>query len=364
MVQVINKIKNLIFQDVKNENETKKVAVILRLNSLLMCMYYVCLSIIFMVAGQGRLILLCVVCFLVFILPFYFTYINRTKLAVILTQLLILGSILVFVVEFGGDFGIHYFIYTMLILNFTTNYLSSSRKILVAIGLGIIQLIFQSFAGVSVIGQVLSGGAMVVLHVINTFYIFMTMVAALIFVSKESVEMESKLIRYNEKMQHLASVDPLTGLLNRRSMKEYLERQKKQCRDGSIGTMSIALGDIDFFKNVNDTYGHDCGDMVLKNMAEIFRQFMEDKGKVSRWGGEEFLLVFGDCNGDDALIQLTRLLSQIRKNEMIYKDQKIKVTMTFGLEEVNVRKSMEDDIHEADRKLYLGKDGGRNQIVY
>ncbi len=363
MVQMMVRIKDLVFQDVKNENETKKVAVILRLNSLLMCMYFVCLSVVFVVE-QRRFTLLCVLCFFAFFLPFYFTYINQTKLAVIFTQFLLLGSIFVFVVEFGGDFGIHYFIYTMLILNFTTNYLSSSRKALVAIGLGIIQLIFQSFAGINAVGQILSGAAIVAIHVINTFYIFMTMVAALIFVSKESVEMESKLVRYNEKMQHLASVDPLTGLWNRRSMKEYLEAQKKQCRDGNIGTMSIALGDIDFFKKVNDTYGHDCGDAVLKNMAVIFRQFMEDKGKVSRWGGEEFLLVFRDCNGDDALIQLSKLLTLIRKNEIIYKDQKIKVTMTFGLVEVNFRKGIEEDIHEADRKLYLGKEGGRNQIVY
>ncbi len=317
-----------------------------------------------MAAKQGRLTLLGIICFLIFILPFYFTYVNRTKSAVILTQLLLLGSILVFVMEFGGEFGIHYFIYTMLILNFTTNHFTSSWKILIAIGLGIIQLGFQSYAGVSVVGQILSGGAMVALHVVNTFYIFMTMTAALIFISKESTEMESKLIRYNEKMHRLASLDPLTGLLNRRSMKEYLEEQKKQCRDGSGGTMSIALGDIDFFKKVNDSYGHDCGDVVLKCMAEMFRQFMEDKGKASRWGGEEFLLAFGDCNGDDALIQLTALMSLIRNKEIVYNGQKIKVTMTFGLEEIDVRKGMEDDIHEADRKLYLGKEGGRNQIVY
>lgn len=78
------------------------------------------------------------------------------------------------------------------------------------------------------------------------------------------MEMEQKLVQYNEKLHKLASLDPLTGLLNRRSMREYLEKRIKAYNDGHVESMALAIGDIDYFKKINDTYGHECGDIVLK----------------------------------------------------------------------------------------------------
>lgn len=162
-------------------------------------------------------------------------------------------------------------------------------------------------------------------------------------------------------LRTMVEQDALTGLFNRRCANRKLEqiiaRSKEQ------GTpFCVALGDIDFFKKVNDTYGHDCGDLVLKTLSDIMRQHMLSCGFVARWGGEEFLLTFDRMHAEAAYECLQKLLEKIRNTEIIYQDQSVKATMTFGLTESSSLESKQL-IHEADEKLYRGKSGGRNQIV-
>ena len=162
----------------------------------------------------------------------------------------------------------------------------------------------------------------------------------------------------------MASIDPLTGLYNRWSMRSYLEKIAGKYASGEIGYVSVAIGDIDFFKKTNDTYGHDAGDMVLKELAKVILEAMEKEGKVCRWGGEEFLFVFQNKNGDQANEVLHDILKRIRGMGIPYQGVWIHVTMTFGLEEYSGEKDMETIIRAADQKLYHGKENGRNQIVY
>ena len=155
--------------------------------------------------------------------------------------------------------------------------------------------------------------------------------------------------------------DALTALFNRRSANRKLEQLIAKSK-GQDTCFCAALGDIDFFKKVNDTYGHDCGDLVLKTISDIMRRHMFHCGFVSRWGGEEFLLVFDRMDLDTALKSLQELLDKIRNTEIAYQDQSLKITMTFGLTAFNDH-SMSQLIHDADEKLYQGKENGRNQIV-
>ncbi len=361
---ILTKAGELIFQDVKNENETKKAAVVLRINSLLMGLYFISMAVVFGATGNARFIWLCILCVLAYLFSFYLTYMEQTKFAIGFAQVLTLACIIGFVMELGWDCGIQHFIFTLLVLNFTTSYASMNRKFLIAVGLCVVRLGLYFYTKYIGAQWVMTEHANISMQVVNTVYMFITMVAALAFFSKDSMEMEKKLMQYNQKMHHLASVDPLTGLYNRRSMKEYLANQEQQYQEGNGSNLTIALGDIDFFKKINDTYGHDCGDIVLKHLADMFSRFMEERGRVCRWGGEEFLFVFYDCNGDDAYVLLDMMMSQVRKSEVEYNGQKIKLTLTFGLEEINFRKGVENGINEADKKLYIGKNEGRNRIIY
>lgn len=118
--------------------------------------------------------------------------------------------------------------------------------------------------------------------------------------------------------------------------------------------------DVDYFKNINDTYGHDAGDEVLKSLANILNdeKSRDDKFQPGRWGGEEFLVVLGSYSGNkqESTERLETLRKRISDNTMIYCGNKIKVTVTIGL-------TLDEIIKEADAKLYEGKENGRNQVV-
>lgn len=162
-------------------------------------------------------------------------------------------------------------------------------------------------------------------------------------------------------LRNMIEQDTLTELYNRRSGNRRLQNIiDKASAQGA--TFSVSIGDIDFFKKVNDTYGHDCGDEVLRHIAHKLKEHMHSKGFVARWGGEEFLLVFDHMNQYEAQESLQKLLDDIRALAIPYEDKTIQVTMTFGVAE-NTSADINQLIKEADDKLYLGKSSGRNCIV-
>jgi diguanylate cyclase (GGDEF)-like protein len=172
--------------------------------------------------------------------------------------------------------------------------------------------------------------------------------------------------KYAEKvsrsLEEMITTDPLTKLYNRRACKKYLEKRMEKCEKRKENLITIALGDIDHFKKINDTYGHDCGDMVLVTVSDIFKKHMKDDGCVARWGGEEFLLVF-DKEKETAQEMLCAMLKEIKEHEFVYKDQKFRITFTFGINAEILGLSFDEIINSADECLYRGKTDGRDRIV-
>ena len=196
--------------------------------------------------------------------------------------------------------------------------------------------------------------------ILNTVIFSACLCTVAYFLCKDNIADERKLILYNEKLKQIAGVDPLTGLMNRR---EIGERFEKLSSEDSLA-ITIVMGDIDFFKKVNDTRGHDCGDYVLKTIAQLFQDFMKEKGYVSRWGGEEFLFVFSGFNGDDTYPMMEELRKTIENYTFSFFNHEFRLTMTFGVEEYSSRFGTEEAIKKADEKLYIGKEQGRNKVVY
>ena len=160
----------------------------------------------------------------------------------------------------------------------------------------------------------------------------------------------------------LVERDPLTNLYNRRYGGAKLRNiQKLAIRSGM--PYALAIGDIDFFKKVNDTYGHAAGDAVLKSVAEIMRNHMTGKGFIARWGGEEFLLVFEKQNQDEAQKELNDILNKIRAMKLEYNDLTICVTMSFGVIGGDDTEDYSHLLKQADARLYVAKTNGRNQVV-
>lgn len=174
-------------------------------------------------------------------------------------------------------------------------------------------------------------------------------------IGRSAVAMQSSL-------RTMVEQDTLTELANRRSADRKL-RQILQKHETQHTPFCLAIGDIDFFKKVNDTYGHLCGDLILKNVAEKLRECMRNHGFAARWGGEEFLLVFDHTDAPEAYRILERLQEVIRSMDSIYDDHTVKVTMTFGLIAGNTM-DIDTLLRDADDKLYQGKQAGRDRIIW
>lgn len=166
---------------------------------------------------------------------------------------------------------------------------------------------------------------------------------------------------YNKKLENLASYDTLTGLPNRRNFNEYFEKSLKLFkRDKS--PRSIIFFDLDNFKMVNDTYGHLVGDNVLKRIAVILNLQIRDCDSISRWGGEEFLILLNDSNLEQTF-QVAEKLRLSFENDLELKGMvKESVTASFGVTTFKEDDTIDKVISRADHGLYAAKNSGKNRV--
>lgn len=165
-------------------------------------------------------------------------------------------------------------------------------------------------------------------------------------------------VKLQQSLKFLISSDPLTELLNRRGCCARLDELQSDYSD-----FTAIMGDIDFFKKFNDKYGHACGDLVLKSVSSIFKKAVGNSGFVSRWGGEEFLIIINNGSYEEAMKILRTVCDMLKSETIDYDGNKLTVTMTFGVQKSIRNVSYEEIINLADDKLYFGKTHGRNCIV-
>lgn len=198
-------------------------------------------------------------------------------------------------------------------------------------------------------------------QIMNTSFIFINLAVVCLIFSTNIQKAEKQLMIYNQELQKQACTDPLTTLHNRRYMMDLL---KNQICTKPHDTFCVALGDIDLFKKINDTRGHNFGDLVLRELAELFKDLVRDKGYVCRWGGEEFFFFLPDLNLDEASVFMNNLNVAVSKLLIRDNSETVHVTMTFGVEEYDYQSNLTDLIKNADDKLYYGKKSGRNRVIF
>lgn len=164
-----------------------------------------------------------------------------------------------------------------------------------------------------------------------------------------------------EKAEHFSRIDPLTALLNRRSFFERFEQEwKRTQRNGNA--LSCIMIDIDFFKRVNDTYGHLAGDAVLKIVGAILNKCCRAGDEVCRFGGEEFCIMAPETDLDGAGKLAERIRHTIEQAEMTHADEVISITVSIGVAQLNERTATyEMLVDAADQSLLEAKLNGRNQ---
>ncbi len=354
-------IKAIIFRDVKNENESSKPAIEIRLAVLGMMGYF-----LFMAAGElwnrdDQMLVITVPCLLLYGAVFLLTYYERVMLAAYGLNLLTIFWIIICVYYFGWDLGVQQYLFLLILIDFFLPYWCLGAKLFYAGMVCLFRVLLFFYCQVSAPRIVVSEGIASYYHVVNTVSIYITICMYGCLISSNFLVIEKKLIETNKKLLRQAGTDPLTQLMNRMRMLEYASEQ--MARAGSQG-MCVAIGDIDHFKHFNDTYGHECGDAVLKTLSELFQQAMQPYGAVARWGGEEFLFLFKGCDENEAYQSLLKLREEIQNAQIVYNGRHLQVTMTFGLSKIDLSKPLDESIREADKLLYEGKAKGRDQVVW
>ena len=167
---------------------------------------------------------------------------------------------------------------------------------------------------------------------------------------------------YHE-IEHQAMHDSLTGLLSRRAVFSDLEQELSRTQRKSE-LLSLIMADLDHFKTVNDTYGHQAGDAVLEETAKRMHECVRPYDKVGRVGGEEFMIVLGDCNNTEGLEIAERIRKSIGDQIFEVGSNKITVTVSIGVTTTITNQTFEKDllISAVDRALYLAKKDGRNSV--
>ena len=197
--------------------------------------------------------------------------------------------------------------------------------------------------------------------VLNVVMSIISMAEFLILLDWDIMHKNEKMQSLNTELDEKANMDPLTKLYNRRYMDQKLEEKLAELsREGNI--FGIIMSDIDNFKRVNDTYGHDKGDEVLVAVAGALKRSTRDDDYVCRWGGEEFLIII---NGNKKITKEVAERMRVAVSELVIPvgNDSIGITMTFGVTESITGYSIEKLVSIADDNLYKGKQNGKNQVV-
>lgn len=176
--------------------------------------------------------------------------------------------------------------------------------------------------------------------------------------SQKSEELKAK----TNELEIISKTDVLTGLYNRRHIMSKIDEEAVRY-ERSDRDFSIVLLDIDFFKNINDIYGHDCGDFILVKVTKILKKLIRKQDVLARWGGEEFLILLPETNEEGAISLCERVRTVVESTNFVYKKKKIKLTLTFGIAQYSDNLSVDATINNADKALYCGKNKGRNCVV-
>lgn len=258
----------------------------------------------------------------------------------------------------GWGYGFELFLLELIAIN----YASPLKNLILKITLPLLQLtlfiiLYFTFSGLDA-----NYGSETIRHI--SFIFCFCMIAVKFFVLQDSTSTISTLDiiatqKQNISYKNIAEIDYLTGLYNRAPMNEIISKHFKMLSNHQIRSLAIILCDIDNFKNVNDTYGHIFGDIVLSKVAEILNIKISKFGKICRWGGEEFLAIIPAQNFKKCI----QIAESARIAIHSANPDKVPISATFGLLYIENAIEINDAISITDNLLYRGKNQGKNQVV-
>jgi diguanylate cyclase len=175
---------------------------------------------------------------------------------------------------------------------------------------------------------------------------------------EEVARLQEELAETSEMVRH----DTLTGALNRKGMDEAAEREVARSRRRNA-SMCLAMLDIDNFKKINDTFGHDTGDQALIHLAQVVRETLRPHDTLARYGGEEFVIILADTRLDDGVAAMVRVQRELTRKFFMHNNEKLLITFSCGVAELGAEESPTEAIKRADQAMYLAKRAGKNRVV-
>ena len=180
-------------------------------------------------------------------------------------------------------------------------------------------------------------------------------------ITRISDKYQAEFLEIKQQLEREARIDNLTGLANRREMYRILHAEiARISRHG--GTLALIMFDFDNFKIINDTYGHEAGDLTLQQGALLVREVLRQEDTCARWGGEEFMIVQPGNHREGALLSAERLRQAIESNHILHNDVAIAVTVSLGVALYRPGDSLAEFIARADKSLYQAKETGKNRV--
>ena len=261
---------------------------------------------------------------------------------------------------FGWGVSTQQFLVVPLVLSFFNVSEKPPLKILFAITIMAFRMVLFIHSTHHVETYTLVGEARISFQFFNTMFFYSTLALLCMLFSSSVQSAERQLRLDNQELHKEAGTDPLTQLPNRRAMMDQINAYLKKSPDQPFG---VAIADIDFFKNVNDTYGHNCGDYTLRVLSDKFREICGENIFVCRWGGEEFCFFLPGKNLDEAGTKMNDLCIAVSTMPLSFDGQDFSITITIGVEDYDFRSPIDQVLERADQKLYMGKNSGRNQTV-
>ena len=270
------------------------------------------------------------------------------------------GWITYFIYCYGWNCGGTNFIMPLLLVSMFSIYDRLFNKIIFTIFLFFLRMALFFNCQLNAPVYSLNHEQMLILQIVNTLLSFIIMVLVCMTFSSNLQKAEKHLYLYNMELQQQAATDPLTTLYNRRRMEEIL---KNHIAANPSENFSIAIGDIDFFKRVNDTYGHNTGDLALIDTAQLLKDCFKSDF-VARLGGDEFLVVITrDCTSEQVLDETQRFLEVLRSHFCNKKEFSI-MTASAGVAVYTLRNGEKHNFENlmkcSDKALYMAKKSGKN----
>lgn len=320
------------------------------------------LSFLFLFIKITPLIFLNILSVLVYTLLFYYVRRNMYRFATIVCGIEITTNVFVSSILLGWSSGFYFYLLALIPLSFYCKFKFKQTKFFVSIWIFIVFLATYLFSHFTEQHYQINYNVMGILYITNALCCFIVLILISHLYTKTITFETNKLSEKNKNLQILANTDPLTGLLNRRSMLKKLDQAYSAFKNQKIN-FSVILTDIDNFKMLNDNFGHECGDLILKNICDIIRNTLRKDDIICRWGGEEILILLPATNISAAEHVAEKLRQTIEDFSIDNSGKKVSVTITSGVCCANEEFDVNALINCADKCMYKGKSMGKNRVV-